>query len=156
MLLFSGLLTAAPDALLVVVVVAGAGDEVALDEAVMATSVTQTAPLSPQAFTCRVCLPAVADTVASIEVLFTIVVSVLLSSEKPMAETGWFEQVVATAESVNCRPTFSPLVGLFTVTLAIAGIPQAASRESMRDDFLRRFMESLSSRRFCSGRTNGR
>lgn len=52
-----------------------------LELTVMATLVTQTAPLSPQAFTCSVCAPADALTEAATDVLFTMVVEVLLSSE---------------------------------------------------------------------------
>jgi hypothetical protein len=55
---------------------------------VKVTSVTHEAPWSPHAFTCSVCLPIEADTLAFTELLSTTVVSVLLSSENPMAFTG--------------------------------------------------------------------
>jgi hypothetical protein len=82
--------------------------------------------------------------VAFTEVLFTIVVLELLSSEKPMALTDWPEQVVETAESVNCEGTVAPLVGELTVTLANAENEQRASTERVRADFLESFTESLS------------
>ena len=80
--------------------------------AVMATSVTQTAPALPQALTWSVWLPEVAETVASMELLLTTVVSELSSSEKPIALMGWLEQLDATALSVNWVPTWALLAGL--------------------------------------------
>lgn len=79
---------------------------------VTATSVTHAAPALPQALTWRVWLPLEAETVASMEVLCTTVVLELLSSEKPMALTGWFEQLAETALRVNCVDTWALLVGL--------------------------------------------
>ena len=48
---------------------------------VMATFVSQDAPLSPHAFTCSVCAPPAAETSAFTDVLSTMVVLELLSSE---------------------------------------------------------------------------
>ena len=81
---------------------------------------------------------------ALIAVPLTIVVLLLLSSEKPIALTDWLEQVVATAERVNSGATVAPLVGLLTVGLANAEIAQAASKERAREDLLNKNTGSLS------------
>src|SRR5580658_7771524 len=54
---------------------------------VTVTSVTHEAPSLPHALTCSVCSPVVAETFALTALLSTKVVSVLLSSEKPIALT---------------------------------------------------------------------
>jgi hypothetical protein len=144
--LLAGLLTLTPPEVtgvvavvvadVVAVVEAGAVEagavEAAAEATVRATSVTHAAPAFPHAFTCSVCAPVVDVTWASIEVAFTMVVVLLLSSENPIALTGWLEQVVATAESVNCVERVAPLEGALTVALATAGIAPAASRETTR------------------------
>jgi hypothetical protein len=65
----------------------------------------------------------------------TIVVSVLLSREYPIALTGWEEQVAAVAESVNGDETLAPFAGLLTTTLAKAGIDTIANRGKERESF---------------------
>lgn len=57
---------------------AGAAEEVLT---VSATSVTQEAPETPQAFTCKVCPPADTETVVAMEGAWKTVVYVLLSNE---------------------------------------------------------------------------
>ena len=52
-----------------------------VEATVMATSVTQEEPLLPHALTCRVCDPVPEATMASTDGAYTMVVSVLLSSE---------------------------------------------------------------------------
>jgi hypothetical protein len=115
------------------------GAVVAVCETVMATSVTHTAPALPHALTCSVCAPVVAVTVASMELPFTYVVLLLLSSEKPISLTSWFEQLVAVAERVNCGATVAPFAGVLMVVLASAAIVQIASRQETRDSFLSKF-----------------
>lgn len=143
--LFNGALTLTP-----LVVLAGAGAGVGAGAVVvlcavtvMAASATHTAPEVPHAFTCSVCAPAAAVTAALIDVPFTIVVLLLLSSEKPIEPTFWFEQVVAAADSVNCGETFDPLAGALMVTLPSAGSAQIASREKTREVLLIKFTISL-------------
>src|ERR1700722_8184806 len=88
---FAGLLTlTVPDAL---AELSGA----ATFPTVTVTSVTHEAPWSPHALTCSVCSPGEADTLAFNELLSTKVVSVLLSSENPMAFTDCDEHVEASA-----------------------------------------------------------
>lgn len=124
----AGLLTLTPSELTSEVLAAFATG-VAEALTVRATSVTHDAPSFPHALTCRVCAPVADVTRASIEVALTMVVSVLLSSENPIELTGWSEQVVATAESVNCVGTTALFEGVLTVTLARAGIAPAARRK---------------------------
>lgn len=113
-------------------------------ETVMATSVTHESPLSPHDFTCRVCLPDVAVTWALMEVLFTTVVSVLLSSEKPMESTGCEEQVAEFATSSKGDVTEAPLPGLLTVTPASAGVASITSNDEGRKSFFfKRFTQHL-------------
>jgi hypothetical protein len=63
---------------------------------------------------------------------FTVVISVLLSREYPIAPTVCAEQVVAEAESLKGDASSALLAGLLTVTPAIAGTDTATVREGMR------------------------
>lgn len=94
--LFKGLLTLTPFEVAEEVVGAGAGVGAGVGAGDVAdavvtstvTSATHDAPLFPQAFTCTVCVPVAEVTWASMEVDLTMVVLLLLSREKPIAETG--------------------------------------------------------------------
>lgn len=75
---------------------------------VIATSVMHDAPDTPHALTCSVWPPAAAQTDVVIDVAFKIVVSVLLSSEYPIALTCWPEQSDVYAERLNGELTTLP------------------------------------------------
>ncbi len=84
------------------------------------------------------CLPEEAVTFALIELSSITVVSVLLSSEKPMVLTDCEEQLEASAESWNGEETTSPFPGLLTETPASAGAANMSSQSGTRESFFNR------------------
>jgi hypothetical protein len=77
------------------------------------------------------------------EALCTTVVSVLLSSEKPMESTDCEEQVAAFATSSKGDVTEAPLPGLLTITPASAGGASITSKDEGRKSFFKRFTQYL-------------
>jgi len=116
----------------------GIADEEAVAPTVMATSVTHEAPLLPHALTCRVWVPVPDATDVSTDVPLKTVVSVLLSREYPIEDTFWDEQFAAVADRLNGDPTWAPLVGVLTVTLATTGTVRVASKEEMKENLTER------------------
>lgn len=78
----------------------------------IATSVTQTAPPLPQAFTCSVWPPDETETEVSIVWLSKVVVLVLLSSEYPVVATLCDPHQFEYAESLNGELTLALFAGL--------------------------------------------
>jgi hypothetical protein len=113
---FVGLVTVMPSEDVLAADAAGSDPLVVAAVTSTVTSCTQTAPLVFHAFTWMVCVPAGAGMEALRPVLSTMVVSVLLSREYPMAVTGWLEQLSALATSEMGLCTWALLSGVVMVT----------------------------------------
>jgi hypothetical protein len=113
------------------------------DVTLMVTSVTQAAPLEPQAFTCRTWVPVDDEMLLLIVWLYTTVVSLLLSNDQPIDLTPVDEQVDAEAESVNGDETLALLDGLLTFTPAKAGSERIRTADDVTIRFLKNFIGFL-------------